>query len=71
MKPQTFMNLSGEAVKSIADYYKIGLKNIWVIHDDVDIPLGEIRIREGGSSAGHNPCYLLARRVESAVLISG
>lgn len=53
MKPQTFMNLSGEAVKSFADYYKVIPENIWVVHDDVDIPFGEIRIKEGGSSAGH------------------
>lgn len=53
MKPQTFMNLSGEAVKSFADYYKVSPENIWVVHDDVDIPFGEIRIKEGGSSAGH------------------
>lgn len=53
MKPQTFMNLSGEAVKSFADYYKIEPQNIWVVHDDVDIPFGEIRIKESGSSAGH------------------
>ncbi|MDO8507777.1 MAG: aminoacyl-tRNA hydrolase [bacterium] len=53
MKPQTFMNLSGEAVKSFADYYKVAPENIWVIHDDVDIPFGEVRVREGGSSAGH------------------
>jgi len=53
MKPQTFMNLSGEVVKAFADYYKVAPENIWVIHDDVDIPFGEIKIREGGSSAGH------------------
>ncbi len=53
LKPQTFMNLSGEAVKSFADYYKVVTENIWVIHDDIDIPFGEIRIREDGSSAGH------------------
>jgi PTH1 family peptidyl-tRNA hydrolase len=53
MKPQTFMNLSGEAIKSFADYYNVGAENIWIIHDEVDIPFGEIRVREGGSSAGH------------------
>ncbi|RJO59992.1 aminoacyl-tRNA hydrolase [candidate division WS5 bacterium] len=53
LKPQTFMNLSGEAVKAFADYYKISPQNIWIIYDDVDIPFGEIRVREGGSSAGH------------------
>ncbi len=53
LKPQTFMNLSGKAVKSFADFYKVSPKNIWVIHDDIDIPFGEIRIKENGSSAGH------------------
>lgn len=53
LKPQTFMNLSGKAVASFADYYKVGQENIWVIHDDIDIPFGEIRVREDGSSAGH------------------
>ncbi|MEK7447657.1 MAG: aminoacyl-tRNA hydrolase [Patescibacteria group bacterium] len=53
MKPQTFMNSSGKALAAFADYYKVEPKNIWVVHDEVDIPLGEIRIREGGSSAGH------------------
>lgn len=53
MKPQTFMNLSGEAVKSFADFYKIVPENIWIIHDDIDIEFGEIRVREDGSSAGH------------------
>lgn len=53
MKPQTFMNLSGEAVNLFADYYKVALENIILVHDEVDLPLGEIRIREGGSSAGH------------------
>lgn len=53
VKPQTFMNLSGEAVKAFVDYYKVEPQNIWVVHDDVDIPFGEIRVRKGGSSAGH------------------
>jgi len=53
MKPQTFMNLSGKAVQSFADYYDVTPENIWIVHDDIDIPFGEIRIREGGSSAGH------------------
>lgn len=54
MKPVTFMNLSGEAVRAVADFYKIQLKNIVVIHDDLDIDFGQIRTRIGGSDAGHN-----------------
>ena len=53
MKPQTFMNSSGEAVRAFIDYYKLDPQGVWVVHDDVDIPFGEIRVRKGGSSAGH------------------
>lgn len=54
MKPTTFMNLSGEAVQAIMHFYKIGLDRITVIHDELDIDFGQIRLRQGGSSAGHN-----------------
>ncbi|MBI2447936.1 aminoacyl-tRNA hydrolase [Candidatus Microgenomates bacterium] len=53
-KPMTFMNNSGEAVKKIADFYKIAPEDITVIHDDLDIPFGEVRVKNDGSSAGHN-----------------
>ncbi len=51
-KPQTFMNNSGEAITKISKYYGIKPSSIWIIHDDIDIDLGIIRIRYGGSSAG-------------------
>lgn len=55
VKPQTFMNASGYAVVKILRYYDIKiLSNIWVIHDDVDLPLGKIKIRIGGAAAGHH-----------------
>lgn len=54
VKPQTFMNLSGEAVLSIINFYKIPLENLMVIYDDVDIDLFRIRIRKKGSSGSHN-----------------
>lgn len=54
MKPATFMNLSGEAVQAVADFYKIHPDNIVVIHDELDIDFGQIRLRKGGSDAGHN-----------------
>lgn len=54
IKPQTFMNLAGLAVAKIANFYKIEPVNIWVIHDDIDLPLGKIRLRMGGASAGHH-----------------
>jgi len=53
-KPQTFMNLSGEAMSALVRRYKISAKDILVIYDDLDLPLGKIRIREKGSSGGHN-----------------
>ena len=53
-KPQTFMNLSGTAVKAILDFYKLSPDDILVIHDDIDIPLGKYKIATDSSSAGHN-----------------
>jgi len=54
-KPQTFMNLSGNAVIEIINFYKLDpKKDIIVIYDDMDLPFGDIRIREKGSSGGHN-----------------
>lgn len=53
IKPQTYMNNSGWAVSMVAKYYKIETGDIWVVHDDIDLPLGKIRIRKGGASAGH------------------
>ncbi|MFA6410250.1 MAG: aminoacyl-tRNA hydrolase [Candidatus Buchananbacteria bacterium] len=52
-KPQTFMNNSGEAVKALVNFYKIQSEDLWVIHDDIDLPLGNIRISQNSSSAGH------------------
>lgn len=54
VKPVIFMNNSGIAVKKIVDFYKIEPSDVWVIHDDIDLPIGKIRIREKGGTAGHN-----------------
>ena len=54
IKPQTYMNLSGDSVQAVAQFYKINLDQIVVIHDELDIDFGNIRVRKGGSSAGHN-----------------
>ncbi len=54
IKPQTYMNNSGFAISSISNFYKIATSDIWVVHDDIDLPLGKVRIRRGGGSAGHN-----------------
>ncbi len=52
--PQTFMNNSGVAVSALMTYYKIPLGNVIVIHDDMDLPIGDVREKIGGGSAGHN-----------------
>jgi PTH1 family peptidyl-tRNA hydrolase len=54
IKPTTFMNLSGDAVAAVASFYKSPAERIVVVHDELDIPFGQIRLRIGGSSAGHN-----------------
>ena len=52
-KPQTYMNLSGQSVSRLVKRFNIDLSDLLVIHDDLDLPLGKIRIRQGGSSGGH------------------
>lgn len=54
LKPQKFMNLSGEVIKEYASYYKIEIDDILVIHDDLDIDLGNFKLKSKGSSGGHN-----------------
>ena len=54
LKPQTFMNLSGNSIAKVASFYKIEPKNIIVIHDDKDLALGKIKAKIGGSAGGHN-----------------
>lgn len=54
VKPQTFMNASGEAVGPLMRYYKIDPSDVYCIYDDMDLPVGKLRIRPNGSSGGHN-----------------
>lgn len=54
MKPQTYMNLSGEAVREAAQFYKIPADHVLVIYDDISLPVGKIRVRPTGSAGGHN-----------------
>ena len=53
-QPETYMNSSGQAVRALVDYYQVPLGNLLVIVDDADLPLGELRLRPGGSSGGHH-----------------
>lgn len=54
VKPQTFMNLSGQCVKPLMDYFKIAIEDVVIIYDDMDLPIGKIRLRQKGSAGGHN-----------------
>ena len=68
-KPQTFINLSGIAIKSIIAYYKINPENVIVIHDDLDIAVGKIKIKNNGSSAGHNGIKNIIQELNSQSFI--
>ena len=54
VKPQTYVNLSGECARAVIDYYDVGVDSLLVVTDDVNLPLGRLRCRRGGSSGGHN-----------------
>lgn len=53
VKPQTFMNNSGQAVKTLVDYFQIPLEDVILLHDDLDLMLGKIKVRSGGGTSGH------------------
>lgn len=54
VKPQTFMNLSGESIREIIEWYKTPVNNLIIVYDDIDLPVGRIRVRPKGSSGSHN-----------------
>jgi peptidyl-tRNA hydrolase, PTH1 family len=64
-KPQTFMNSSGEAVRALMDFYKIDAAQLIIINDDIDIPLGTVRIRKDGSHGGQNGLRSVIQHVGS------
>ena len=68
-RPQSYMNASGEAVSYLVKRYDIEMNDLIVIHDDLDLPLGKIRIRQGGRSAGHKGIESIISCLESADFI--
>jgi PTH1 family peptidyl-tRNA hydrolase len=62
-KPQTFMNLSGQAVGALVRFYKVPLSNLLIAYDDVDLPLGTLRLRPGGGSAGQKGMASIIERL--------
>jgi PTH1 family peptidyl-tRNA hydrolase len=64
-KPQTYMNLSGQAVGALLRYYKVPLENLLVVYDDVDLPLGTLRLRPGGGSGGQKGMASIIERLGS------
>ena len=54
LKPQTYMNLSGESVRPAMDFFKVGLEDILVVHDEIDLPFGTVHLKSGGGLAGNN-----------------
>lgn len=65
IKPQTYMNESGVSVAGLMKYYRMEPSDVWVIHDDLDLPLGKIRIRVGGASAGHHGVDSIIRELKT------
>jgi PTH1 family peptidyl-tRNA hydrolase len=65
LKPQTFMNLSGRSVAEALRFYKLSLSDLIVVHDDLDIPFGKVRLKEGGGHGGHNGLRSLGQELAS------
>ena len=63
--PNTFMNNSGDAVRAIVDWYKINLDQLFIIVDDIDLPIGKIRFRKKGSSGGHNGLKSIIEKLQT------
>ncbi|MBQ9600989.1 MAG: aminoacyl-tRNA hydrolase [Neisseriaceae bacterium] len=66
LKPETFMNLSGKAVAALAQFYKIQVDEILVVHDELDIDCGRIRFKQGGGNGGHNGLKDIQAKLGSA-----
>lgn len=66
LKPETFMNLSGQAVRAAADFYKIPVEDIIVFHDELDLAPGKMRVKHGGGHAGHNGLRSIHQHMDEA-----
>jgi PTH1 family peptidyl-tRNA hydrolase len=65
LKPQTYMNKSGEAVLEIINYYRDGIEDLVVVHDDLDLEVGRLRFKRGGGSGGHNGLKSITQMLNS------
>ncbi|MBC6316341.1 aminoacyl-tRNA hydrolase [Listeria grandensis] len=65
VKPLTFMNLSGECVRPLMDYYDMSVDDVMIIYDDLDLPTGKIRLRQKGSAGGHNGMKSLIQHLKT------
>jgi len=65
LAPQTFMNLSGDAVQPMCAFFRVPPAELLVVHDDIDLPFGELRVKIGGGHAGHNGLRSIAGRLAS------
>ncbi len=68
-KPQTFMNLSGQPGQKLAAFYKVALDHVIVVHDELDLPLGDVRVKVGGGHGGHNGLRDLAKHLEGPAFV--
>jgi PTH1 family peptidyl-tRNA hydrolase len=65
MKPLTYMNLSGAAVASLAQFFKVPLEQVLAVHDELDVPFGEVRAKRGGGEGGHNGLRSMSKSLGS------
>jgi PTH1 family peptidyl-tRNA hydrolase len=65
VKPLTYMNLSGSAVASLAQFFKVPLEQVLAVHDELDVPFGEIRVKRGGGEGGHNGLRSMSKSLGS------
>ena len=68
IKPETFMNNSGNAIQEVLNFYKLNVENLTVIHDDLDLKIGKVKLKTGGGSAGHNGLKSIDQHVGNSYL---